>query len=259
MPRIASLLRGRPAPPGFIGAGAETPGSDWWYAALRAHPRVRGPRGGDGARHFFDAFCMRELQPEDIARYHAHFAGRGGAVRGEWSGRYLADGWVAPLLRRVAPDARILVMLEDPIERYRVVWAERMATRVEGKRLLMTDVAARAAHAFQLDRLRRYFPAEQVLVLQYERCRADTEAEYRRTLRFLGVPERMPKRLPPPPESRPTAPLWPEVEAALHASLDDDVEALARTVPGFDLSLWPSFRHLGGEPARSVARVGDHT
>jgi hypothetical protein len=45
---------------------------------------------------------------------------------------------------------------------------------------------------------------------------------------------------------RPPAPLWPDLEAALHTALDPDVEALRELVPELDVTLWPNFAHLGG-------------
>ena len=45
-------------------------------------------------------------------------------------------------------------------------------------------------------------------------------------------------------ERRRPVPLWPDIEAALHTTLDPEVEALAATVPGFDVGLWPNFTHL---------------
>ena len=43
---------------------------------------------------------------------------------------------------------------------------------------------------------------------------------------------------------RPTAPLWPDLEASLHIALDPEVQALQELVPALDLSLWPNFAHL---------------
>jgi hypothetical protein len=44
--------------------------------------------------------------------------------------------------------------------------------------------------------------------------------------------------------------LWPDIEASLHIALDPEVEALAATVPEFDVTLWPNFARLAGrEPA----------
>jgi len=252
MPRPRFLPDRRPGPPDFIGVGAEGPGADWWHAALVAHPDIAEPRGGGRALHFFDAFCTRELQEADIAAYHGHFPRRGGRIRGEWTDRYMGDGWVAPLLHRAAPQAKLVVMLSDPIERYRTVYAERMAVKVEGRRLIMSDVVDRASHAFQLARLGRYFDADRMLVLQFERCRADPLEQYRRTLRFLGVREDVaPDALHAAPTPERTAPLWPEIEASLRAALDPEVEALGATVPDFDARLWPNFAQMSSSATAS--------
>jgi Sulfotransferase family len=258
---MRSRREGRPGPPDFIGVGTEGTGTDWWLAALAAHRAIDGPRRGELALHFFDRFCERELTEADIAAYHGRFPARDGTIRGEWTGRYMSDGWVPPLLRRVAPDARLLVMVADPIERYRAAFVERRAALRDYPRLLTTDVVDRACHAFQLARLERYFEPERILVLQFERCRADPVGEYRRTLRFLGVrDDAVPRQLthrgglpallrrlrgiPAAPATPASAPLWPELEGALHASLDREVMELRARVPELDLRLWPNFAHL---------------
>jgi len=259
-------------PPDFIGVGAVAAGGGWWLRMLLAHPEVRGPDARRRGLDFFSPFCAREMTDADVAAYHAHFPRRPGTVTGEWTGRYMCDAWTPPLLRRVAPDARLLVMVADPIERYRAIYADRLATHAEDEIFFMTDVADRRRHAAQLDRLHRFFDPAQILVLQYERCRADPVAEYRRTLAFLGVRDTAfhPRRLKPAAEGRKSAvlrrlgmperlrrkalermtarpadtqaaALWPELEAALHTALDDDVRRLAGMVPELDLELWPNF------------------
>jgi hypothetical protein len=265
-------------PPDFIGVGALGSGTGWWHAMLLAHPEIRPPHGRK-ALHHFDRFCAVEMTDADVAAYHARFPRRPGAICGEWTGRYMFDAWTPPLLRRVAPEAKLLVMLSDPVERYRAILADRLARRKEGERIYMADVVDRRSFAAQLARLRRFFDPERILVLQFERCRREPLAEYRRTLDFLevrdrdfaprrlrrkqagkpealhvelllrlGLPEgtkrRIGERLTGRPTGRPTALLWPDLEAALHTALDPEVEALAATVPGFDASLWPNFAHV---------------
>jgi hypothetical protein len=139
----------------------------------------------------------------------------------------------------------------------------------------MADVVDRRSFASQLERLRRFYDPEQVLVLQYERCRRDPAGQYRRTLAFLGVrdtgftprrlqgkasaalaiagrlglPRKVTERLSGRPAPRTTAPLWPDLEAALHTALDPQVERLRELVPELDLSLWPNFAHLAARAA----------
>lgn len=274
-------------PPDYIGVGAAGSGTAWWHRRLVAHPEIRSAGGGRGLR-FFTGFCARELEDADIARYHGHFPRVEGTIAGEWTARYMLDAWAPPLLRRAAPEAKLLVMLSDPIERYRAIFAERLRAPRATDVVFMADVVDRRCHAAQLRRLHRFFPPERILVLQYERAVRDPVAEYRRTLEFLGVrdagfvPRRLtaaaagtrePRRLAlaarlPVPEAtkrrlaerlsggRPVQgrlpPLWPDVEAALHTALDPDVAALPELVPHLDLSLWPNFAHLAAAaPARA--------
>jgi hypothetical protein len=282
-------LAGAPGPPDFVGVGSVGSGTGWWLRQLLAHPEIRPPQGQRRALHHFDRFCDHPMTEADIAEYHARFPRRPGTLCGEWTPRYMFDAWTPPLLKRAAPDAKLLVLVSDPIERYRAIFTERRASRGKDERFFMADAVERRHHAQQLARLRRFYDPGQILVLQYERCRREPEREYRRTLAFLGVRDlefvprglvRKAARRPlyvslllklglPPgakgrllnrltggrPIPRKTAQLWPDLEAALHIALDPDVEALSEMVPEFDLSLWKNFAHLAGrrEPA---ARAG---
>jgi hypothetical protein len=268
MPRTRYPLERRSGPPDFVGVGAEGPAGDWWREALLAHPQILGPRGDVRGLDYFREYCAREMEHADILRYHRRFRHRPRTVSGEWTGSYMSDGWVPPLLHRAAPDAKLLVMLSDPIDRYRAVFAERKAAQADRARIAMTDVADRARYASGLGRLRRYYGSDRILVLQYERCRSAPLAEYRRTLRFLGVsddarPKRLRRRsegartsapgwLPPAPPSQPAPPLWPDLEAALHTALDPEVQELSATLPEFDMGLWSNFAELAvaGAPVR---------
>ncbi len=271
MPSRPERAAGPPGPPDFVGVGALGSGIAWWHALLLEHPEIAPPRAGRRALHFFDRFCASELGDADIAAYHEHFPRREGKLAGEWTGRYMFDAWTPPLLRRAAPGAKLLVMLSDPIERYRAVFTSRRAKHADGEPLFMADVVDRRSFGAQLARLHRFYEPERILVLQFERCMRDPAAEYRRTLAFLGVRDTAfaPRRLGgsepravrallrlglrrrqaerlagrPLPEPEP-APLWPDLEAALHTALDPDVEALHELVPDLDLALWPNFRRL---------------
>jgi hypothetical protein len=266
-----------PSAPDFIGVGALGSGTGWWHALLLAHPEIRPPHAGRRALHHFDRFCATEMTDADVAAYHAHFPRQEGTITGEWTGRYLFDPWTPPLLKRAAPDAKLLVMLSDPIERYRAVFTDRLAKRAGDETIYMADVVDRRSFGAQLARLRRFYDPDRILVLQFERCRADPAAQYRRTLEFLGVRDtswlsrrlahgggagersrpvaallrlagrrrRVTERLAGRPlDEPPQAPLWPDLEAALHTALDPDVEALRGLVPELDLALWPNFARL---------------
>ena len=93
----------------------------------------------------------------------------------------MLDPWTPPLLRRAAPEARLLVLLRDPVERFRSgrTLAENRLTVGSTRARRGQRGFQRGVYADQLLRLWRAFPREQVLVLQFERCVADARAELR--------------------------------------------------------------------------------
>lgn len=266
--------------PDFIGVGTHLSGSPWWYELLLEHPQIAGPVDGERSQHFFAQFCDTEMTEADVAAYHARFDCPEGQICGEWTDRYLYDVWTLPLLRRVAPEAKILVMLRDPVERYISSLRHRIDATVRPEQApYMTEAVHRGRYASQLRALYAFFPREQVLVLQGERCREDPLTQFRRTVDFLGVdagfvakrhkrlargkpgpilavrilramgvPEsvriRSLRRLLRPGRRLPRVELWPDLEAALHDALDREMLGLRELEPEIDLALWPHFAHL---------------
>jgi hypothetical protein len=251
-------------PPDFVGVGTSHSASGWWHKLLLEHPDVKKPDGGRSL-NFFETFCTRAMTDEDVAAYHAHFKGRPSKLVGEWSQEYMFEAWTPPLLQRAAPDAKLLVMLVDPIVRYGQELLRRRPAQPD------TDIAAnspaRGRYALQLRRLLKYYERDQILVLQTERCLEDPAGEYARTLRFLGVDEAFQpsavragpvdqaKRVlgrarvaPSPPKMR-RRELWPELSTPLLKHLEEDVRELRALVPDLDLSLWPDFAHLADDVA----------
>ena len=264
-------------PPDFIGVGTLQAGTAWWHDLLLRHPQIESPRRRERSLHFFDRFCAREMTDDDVAEYHRQFGRRkAGRVTGEWTSRYTYDAWTPPLLRRAAPDAKLIVMVSDPIERYRRrLGRERALADPEQPQLYMADAAGRGHYATQLRQLYAFNDPERVLVLQYEQCQADPFGQYARTCRFLGVRDDFQPRLlhrqvargfQPPgwvralrragllplllrlagrtPQGEP-ADLWPDIEASLHSDLDREVADLTELAPDIDLALWPNFAPSG--------------
>ena len=199
--------------------------------------------------HYFDQFWNGDIPPDLVERYHSFFPRPEGGVSGEWTPRYMYDHWSMRLLGEAAPEARILVILRDPIERFRSGLAVQRRMRL-GLGKTLDEVAAalsRSAYAEQLGRVFDFFPREQVLVLQYERCVANPVAEMERTRRFLDLepisdstPELLERRRPPNPKPD----LSPGMREDLVARLRHDVERVLSLCPDIDLSLWPNFRDV---------------
>jgi hypothetical protein len=166
-------------------------------------------------------------------------------LTGEWTPRYMYDFWTPPMLLRAAPDARLLVLLRDPVARFRsgtARWGD------DPDPLLRHDQFARGLYWQQLHHLLEYFDRSRLLVLQYERCVADPAGQLRRTFGFLGLPE--PPALPalaPTEIARPVgivsdgaAGLDEPTSAAVRRGYRADVQRLLADFPELDGSLWPS-------------------
>lgn len=244
----------RTGPPDFVGVGAQRAGTTWWYrGAIRPHPRfVREAKPGKEV-HFFDRFWTEGIPDDFVERYHRLFPRPPEAITGEWTPRYMHDFWALRLLREAAPDARILVMLRDPVERYRSGVAREL--RLAEERGLPPNIAVvgdaiyRSLYSPQLERLFDLYPRERVLVLQYERCVGDPVAEMRRTQEFLGL-EPMEEPHPRLVRERAAAAERRELPEALRAELverlREDVARVATICPRIDVALWPNF--TTGEP-----------
>ena len=242
----------RVGPPHYVGVGAQKAGTSWWNRLIEAHPDVVNAGGLKKELHYFDRSWETPFGEDDVARYHHYFPvpEGGGKVTGEWTPGYLIDFWTPELIARAAPDARILVLLRDPIDRFRSGLTHQLATSREPLRHRDIQGAfQRSVYAPQLRRVLAAFPAEQVWVGQYEACRADPARELARTYAFLGLGPHEPGADAFRGEVNPTTHEKFEPGAALQASLlagyANDMAQVAELVPGLDLSLWPSAREAG--------------
>lgn len=237
----------RTGPPDFVGLGAQRSGTTWWFDLIVAHPEVLAPPSTRKELHYFDRFHAGGFAAADEAAYREYFPRPEGVLTGEWSPSYLPAPWAPAMLAAAAPDARLLVLLRDPVERYLsgLQRHHRVARATEAPLNAMAPLDAfhRGLYHAQLGGLLRHFSRAQLLVLQYERCTRDTRGELRRTYEFLGLEDAgllpdlrgHPNRQPDKPE------LHRDARAALIDAYAEDVATLVRDFPEIDLALWPSF------------------
>jgi hypothetical protein len=266
----------RPGAPDFVGVGVHRSGTSWWYELLVNHPaveRVAGTRRHlrlneaiEPGRavpavmmqplrkelHFFDPFVERPLLPADAEVYQRFFPRPAGSIAGEWTPGYMSDFWVPPLLARVAPNAKLLVMLRDPIERLRSALAlAARAVERRGSRLALdiwNTERERGRYSAHISRVLRHFDREQLLVLQYERCTREPRQQLRRTYEFLDLnrPDHVPAALETQRRRRPKPAFPEEARRQLVWELEDDVHELAKRFPEIDVELWPNFSGAAG-------------
>jgi hypothetical protein len=235
-------------PPDFVGIGAQKAGTTWWYEAVCAHPDVYSRGDIHKERHFFGHYATRPFGPEDCALYHAWFPRPPGRLTGEWTPDYLHLPWVPALLGRAGPRSRLLVLLRDPVERFRSGLVHERRDRARLTAAAYQDGIARGFYDEALCRWIVHFPPEQILVLQYERCVTDPAGQLARTYSFLGlepfVPEGLVNRVNP---TQRTLDLDEDVRRRLVEVYAPDVRALSVRCADLDLSLWPNFSGLVGD------------
>lgn len=245
--------------PDFVIFGAQKSGTTWWFRLIEQHPGVVQPANQRPELHFFDRLWAEWPDDAAIERYHRFFPRPPGKLIGEKTPEYLSCPWAPPMVQQAAPDARAIVLLRDPVERY-VSGMSHMdrgglieeseadgVVRVLGDRMrVVTDAISRGLYATQLEWLLQSYPIERLLVMPYEACAADAAGQLSRTFEFLGLP---PFELPAEELARPrnkaklakvTVPQ--EHLALLRRYYQPDVDRLRTILPGLDLSLWPNFR-----------------
>lgn len=233
-------------PPDFVGVAAQKAGTTWWCELIYRHPGVhRSPLFRKEAR-FFSIFRGFAPDAVPVEKYAGLFPRPAGSLCGEWTPDYLWDPGCAAMLHRGAPDAKLLVLLRDPVERYisglthRVMYAEPVSSGAEKMAF------AAGLYGKQLEGLLEFFPREQILVLQYERCCLDPRGQLERTYRFLGLsnPKFVPEGLSSPIHATDMdkVPVPASRRAELVEAYRSDSARLAELFPHVDLELWPSLR-----------------
>lgn len=197
--------------PDFFVAGAPKSGTTALCEYLRQHPDVffSEPKELNYFAEDFDGH--RAIR--DQATYDAMFVGaRADHLRvGEGSVLYLYSAVALERIHAYAPDARIIVMLRNPLEMIPALhqqflgalyedepslekaWslqAERAQGRHVPRLCRQPELLAYAKLGMlgqQLDRLWKIFPREQTLVILFEDFVADTRSVYLKVLEFLGL------------------------------------------------------------------------
>lgn len=230
-----------PGLPDFVGIGAQRCGTSWWHSLLAQHPQVAGLGLGAKELHFFDDFWQRSVSAQDRWDYASHFRRRRGQVAGEWTPRYLFDPWAVPALLEIAPSTKLIVILRDPVARFRS--GLRHDIDVASGRALTPDAVTsaytRGLYAHQLEPVLALVPREQVLVLQLEQCVRDVPGFLGRTWEFLGLEPVSASVAGQRNESRAPAPVPQHLIDRVRPRYRSDAERLAGLLPDvIDLDLW---------------------
>jgi hypothetical protein len=175
--------------PNFLIIGAMKAGTTSLHRYMADHPEVfmASPK----ELHFFSHRDAR-----DIDWYEEHFAAAGAAIAiGEASASYTTYPDSVGVSSRVAariPDARLIYLVRQPIERMRSHYLHRVGA---GKETAPIDEALLANPIYVEtsrygERLREYlehFPRERIMIVRSEALRDERDQVLRRIYRFIGV------------------------------------------------------------------------
>ena len=202
-------------PVGFFIVGAAKCGTSSVAAALAKNknidfcvmkePRIFSPslvgRIGPGSREF------NRTHVKSMEEYQKLFTGDG--LKGEASVDYLWCPESAELIFNHNPDAKIIIILRDPVQRLQSEYRHLLRDgylRPEKKEFCFTAEASlvknnyiplffhgqRSLYQNSLKRFLEFFPAEQILVLDYQYLLSSWQESVWQVLHFLRVPKEGP-------------------------------------------------------------------
>ncbi len=185
-----TLLSGRGALPNLLIIGAQKCGTSGLHYYLGLHPEVSMSKPKE-----LNFFIEERNWPRGTDWYARHFDPRA-KVRGEASPNYTAYPQHMGVPERIAsliPDARLIYIVRDPLERIEAHWVHNYAKRREKgdlRQTLMhpnTSYLARSQYFMQLQQFLNHFPAQHLLVLDQDELRNRRMETLRTVFEFVGV------------------------------------------------------------------------
>ena len=201
--------------PDFLVIGAPKAGTTALHAALAHHPGLYMSPVKEPKFFLSDGPPPTKGGPGDALTYREHIWRRAdyealfdpapaGTLRGESTPLYLYDRTAMRRIRAALPDARLIVIVRDPVERAHSNWTHLWSAGLEPvgdfvracgeeERRIAAGWASfwhyigLGRYGEQLEYLFTLFPREQVLVLRYRRLVDEPEQTLDEICAFLGV------------------------------------------------------------------------
>jgi hypothetical protein len=196
--------------PTFFIVGAPKSGTTSMHRSLRRHPQVFMPERKEP--HYFCPDLFSPRYTHDEGAYLALFTpGAGQAAVGEASVYYLYSREAARRIQTFAPDAKIVIMLRNPVDMIYSLHSQRLYSGHEEledfEAALAAEPARRAGrqlppnpypipclfyreigkYAVQVERYLDVFPSDQVHVIIFEDFVRDTPGAFAGLCRFLDI------------------------------------------------------------------------
>ncbi len=201
--------------PDFFVAGVPKAGTTALHSALARHPSLYMSRVKEPKFFLTDGPPPAEGGPGDVKTYREHiwrrddyealFAGApAGALAGESTPFYLYNRDAQQRIRALIPDAKLIVILRDPVERAHSNWAHLWSAGLDPSGDFLEACAKEeqriaagwadfwrytglGMYGEQLRHLYTVFPREQVMIFRYRELLTDPLPALDRACSFLGV------------------------------------------------------------------------
>lgn len=172
--------------PNFVGIGAQRAATTWLYSCLKEHPQIY--LAPQKEVHFFD-----EQFEKGLEWYASQFQGYGQQpVLGEVTPNYLNSEVAIPRMARIIPEARLIVILRDPVHRafsaYKLFHDQHYAGMTFEQACDSSSYLIRLGmYAAQIERVFDYYSTQNVRIFLYEDVHAQADTVLRETYDFLKV------------------------------------------------------------------------
>ena len=175
--------------PAWLGIGAQRSGTTWFTDLLTQHPEVGLGLNGKKEQHLLHKVADGRIE---AAEYLEQFPDDG-VRRGEWTPQSMRHATAPATAARLVPDAPILVLLRDPVERFR------SAMRLHATRLAATGKSAwpypvpitvqtwTGFYADQLAMWAHHVGRDRLHLMVFEQVRQDPQAAVSEVWRKLGL------------------------------------------------------------------------
>jgi len=188
----------------FIVAGAQKSGTTALHYFLKKHPQIALPDLQE--MHFFDDEEVFS-RPVDYELLHRHFRPiERSTIAGDVTPSYLYWKPAMDRIHQYNPRIKLIMLLRNPVDRAFAHWnMQRFKDRepldfldalreelrriaqplsIESRRFAYVD---RGFYSGQLERVLKFFPREQVLILKFETFRDEKQETLNFIFKFLGV------------------------------------------------------------------------
>lgn len=198
--------------PDFLIIGAQKGGTTSLFDHLVKHPKIEmSPNFIDG--RFFHYYSQKEVHffnsnfffKKGIRWYKSNF-NNNKKLQGEKTPNYISDFRAHERMSKVVPDAKLILILRNPIDRafsaynhqkqQGVCWDKIIDIQKQDfneiislntENLIRTNLIKRGFYVDQIENLYKYFKPEQVLILISEHMKKDPQVIYNKIFEFLGI------------------------------------------------------------------------